>query len=63
MVLRYAGCVFAASVSCAVVMPEGAVLIGFVAGIVYNLSSVLLLKLQVRPTRVFIVAIIMLFLC
>lgn len=29
-------------------MPEGAVVVGFVAGLVYNASSVLLLKLQVR---------------
>lgn len=30
-------------------MPEGAVVIGFVAGFVYNAASALLLKLQVRP--------------
>ena len=33
---------------CSVVMPEGAVVVGFVAGLVYNASSALLLKLQVR---------------
>ena len=29
-------------------MPEGALVVGFVAGFVYNASSALLLKLQVR---------------
>ena len=29
-------------------MPEGAVVVGFVAGVIYNASSALLLKLQVR---------------
>lgn len=36
---------------CSVVMPEGAVVIGFVAGFVYNASSVLLLKLQASAGR------------
>lgn len=38
--------------SCAVVMPEGAVVIGFVAGFVYNASSALLLKFEVCLHRV-----------
>lgn len=36
---------------CSVVMPEGAVIVGFVAGFVYNASSALLLKLQVRSAN------------
>lgn len=34
-------------------MPEGAVVVGFVAGLVYNASSALLLKLQVRSALKF----------
>lgn len=33
-------------------MPEGAVVIGFVAGFVYNAASALLLKLQVTKLQV-----------
>lgn len=41
------GGLVAITAGCSVVMPEGAVVIGFVAGFVYNLSSALLLKLQI----------------
>ncbi|CAN0059701.1 unnamed protein product, partial [Discosporangium mesarthrocarpum] len=41
------GGLVAITAGCSVVMPEGAILIGFVAGIVYNLSSSMLLKLQI----------------
>ncbi|CBJ33604.1 Ammonium transporter [Ectocarpus siliculosus] len=41
------GGLVAITAGCSVVMPEGAVVIGFVAGFVYNASSVLLLKLQI----------------
>eukprot|EP00904_Undaria_pinnatifida_P000757 jgi/Undpi1/10682/HiC_scaffold_29.g13130.m1 len=41
------GGLVAITAGCAVVMPEGALVVGFVAGFVYNASSALLLKLQI----------------
>lgn len=41
------GGLVAITAGCAVVMPEGALVVGFVAGFVYNASSALLLKLEI----------------
>eukprot|EP00752_Nemacystus_decipiens_P002092 g2001.t2 len=41
------GGLVAITAGCSVVMPEGAVVVGVVAGLVYNASSALLLKLQI----------------